>query len=83
MINNQSQVEEQEFINEVGTLVFQSAIMVFLATEGESKAEEFEDFVNKNVESNHFMEDLCEHYPEFEKILQEEMLAFQKKFALK
>jgi hypothetical protein len=69
--------EQQDFLEEVGTLVFQSALMQYIFANEESKIEEFEKFISDNVGSDSFMDSLCAEYPDFEKILRDEMIAFQ------
>lgn len=69
--------EQQVFLEEVGTLVFQSALMQFIFISDDVQAEAFENFINNNVGSDSFMEELCAEYPEFEIILVAEMKAFQ------
>ncbi len=69
--------ENQLFIEEVGTLVFQSALMKYLAIESEQTAREFETFINLNIGSDDFMENLCTNYPLFNEMLNTEMNAFR------
>jgi len=69
--------EIQSFMMEVGTLVFQSALMKYLAIEPEEKTREFEVFINLQVNSDNFMIELQKKYPDFTSILEEEMQAFQ------
>jgi hypothetical protein len=69
--------ENQLFIEEVGTLVFQSALMKYLAIESEKTAREFETFINLNIGSDDFMESLCTSYPLFNEMLNTEMNAFR------
>ncbi|MCB9810857.1 MAG: hypothetical protein H6779_00850 [Candidatus Nomurabacteria bacterium] len=68
---------EQAFAEEVGTLVFQSALMKYLAITPEETSREFESFINLNVGAENFFEILCEKYPDFCELLDEEMKAFQ------
>jgi hypothetical protein len=69
--------EQQAFLEEVGTIVFQSALMQFIFLNDKASVEEFDKFLNDNVGSDSFMEILCTEYPNFEKILRDEMIAFQ------
>jgi hypothetical protein len=72
------EVEEgQSFVEEVGTLVFQSALMRYYV-EHEEETEAFDSFVESHVAHESFMEELCAEYPEFEKLLINEMQAFAK-----
>ncbi len=65
------------YMEEIGTLVFQSALMQYIATQSEDDAKIFESFVNQNIESESFLEILFSEYPLFEKFLTAEMQAFQ------
>ncbi len=81
MDNPQSQTnvsDEEAFAEEVGTLVFQSALMQFLAAAEEVKAKEFETYVETHAASEDFIERLCEAYPEFEQLLKDEMLTLEE-----
>lgn len=69
--------EESQLVEEVGTLVFQSALMYYLASHDEAGNETFESYVSEHVTSESFMEDLCQEFPEFEQVLLAEMRAFQ------
>ena len=74
--NNYSDPENLLFTEEVGTLVFQSALMKYLASEQEETTREFETFVNLQIGSDKFIESLCTRYPKFGEILNEEMAIF-------
>ena len=77
--SNDSVVNEEEiYAEELGTIVFQSALMKYLVTQDESKATTFNTFIEAYIGTETFLEDLCNEYPEFEKILREEMLLLQK-----
>lgn len=68
--------EAEQFMNEVGTLVFQSALMKYLAVTAEDRVREFETFINLQINSNNFFENLQTNYPDFGGFLDEEMKAF-------
>jgi hypothetical protein len=69
--------EESQLVEEVGTLVFQSALMYYLASHDEAGNDQFETYVTEHVASESFMDDLCQEFPEFEQVLLAEMRAFQ------
>lgn len=69
--------EGQVFMNDVGTLVFQSALMKYLALEEEDKLREFETYINLQVGAENFVEELYANYPKFGEILIGEMTAFK------
>jgi hypothetical protein len=74
--NNPEAEENSEYMEEIGTLVFQSALMMFLAEATPAEAEAFESFIEENISSESFIEELCQKFPEFEKLLSSEMNAF-------
>jgi len=67
---------QKTFLEEVGTLVFQSALMRYLAEQTTSKGDNFENFIQTHVASETFIDELCRDYPEFEKLLNREMESF-------
>lgn len=77
VFSNPEGEDQQSFLEEVGTLVFQSALMKFIFVSDDAQVELFENFINENVSSDSFIEILCAQYPEFETILVSEMNAFQ------
>lgn len=70
--------EEEAFAGEVGELVFQSALLQFLATLDEEASKGLEDFVEANGGDEDFMEKLFALYPEFEDVLKLEMLTISE-----
>lgn len=81
-LNDYTSNESLLFTEEVGTLVFQSALMKYLASESEEVTREFETYINLQVGSEKFIENLCEKYPAFGEILNEEMVAFMSEFKI-
>ncbi len=69
--------DEVEFTEEIGNLVFQSALMQFLAEEEAETAERFEAFVETHVAEENFIEVLCAEYPKFRDLLQQEIAVLQ------
>lgn len=67
---------QKTFLEEVGTLVFQSALMRYLAEHTYNEAETFENFIQSHVASETFVEELCSDYPDFEELLNAEMRSF-------
>ncbi len=67
--------DNQSFVEEVGTLVFQSALMRYYVLHEEDTAN-FDAFIESHVAQESFMEDLCAEYPDFESLLVSEMKAF-------
>ncbi len=69
--------DEQSLVEEVGTLVFQSALMRYYSLH-EEETKTFDAFIESHVSHESFMEELCAEYPDFEKLLVSEMQAFTK-----
>jgi hypothetical protein len=67
--------EQQLFIEEMGTLVFQSALMQQMTIFSEAEAKSFEDFINNNIAEDSFIDALCAEYPSFQQLLLKEMSA--------
>jgi len=76
MFDETKSEEAERFLEEVGTLVFQSALMRYLAAHTDAESDVFEAYVDEHVTQPSFMEDLCAEYPEFENFLKQEMMAF-------
>lgn len=76
-INDYQSAEAMMFTEEVGTLIFQSALMRYLTTESEEVTREFETYINLQIGSESFIENLCTKYPHFGEVLNFEMLAFK------
>lgn len=76
-LNDYTSNEAMLFTEEIGTLVFQSALMKYLVVESEETVREFETYINLQIGSNNFIETLCKKYPSFGEILNSEMLAFK------
>lgn len=70
--------EEAEFAGEIGDIIFESALVRYIARESPEKVEEFETFINLNANAEDLIEKLYEKYPEFGKILDEETLAMKE-----
>jgi len=78
LIQNLETEEAENFMNEVGTLVFQSALTKYLAVASEEAVREFETFINLQVNSEKFFENLQNSFPEFGAFLEEEALALNE-----
>lgn len=67
--------EAGEFVNEVGILIFQSALTKYLAIASDNEAREFEAFMNLQINSEDFFEKIQKTYPDFGIFLEEEARA--------
>ncbi len=68
--------EQQHFFEEVGTLLFQSALMQHLSAISDIEAERFENFIESQIDTESFIDRLCLEFPLFEKTLTAQMQAF-------
>jgi hypothetical protein len=74
-LENPEGEDQQIFIEEMGTLVFQSALMQQMSNFSAEEAESFENFINNNIASDSFIDALCAEYPSFQQLLLQEMTA--------
>ena len=78
---NDYALEEEQYAEEVGSVAFESALIKFLSTQTEEAILAFNSYIEARVETETFLKDLCNEYPEFEKLLREEMSLLQKELA--
>lgn len=76
-----SDEEQEAFLEEVGTIIFKSTVLRYLNTIPDEEAEHFEVFIKEHSESENFIDELTNKYPEFKFLLDEEMEAFQKELS--
>ncbi len=72
-VNQIDSKDENVFAEELGTLVFQSALMQYLAEEDEEQSNQFESYIDAHVAEDNFLESLCSSYPRFEELLKQEI----------
>ncbi len=77
VFDNPNGKERNAFMEEVGTIIFQSALMKYLIMVTDSKAKIFESFIFLNISNKNFVYLICKEYPEFESVLVSEIRAFQ------
>ncbi len=76
--NNQTNLTEDEiFAEEVGALVFEGALLQFLAEADEETAKAFEEYVEENAAEENFISELSETYPAFAELLNKEIATLQ------
>ncbi len=79
---NYTEIKSTDLFNsEVGTLIFRSALLKYIASEKEEIVQEFETFINLQVKAEDFIERLCEKYPTFAEVLSSEMKFFSKELS--
>ncbi len=81
--NNQDRAETdvdsdtEELAEELGSIVFESALMQYLADAEEGETKAFEAYVDEHVSEDNFLEELCEKFPAFKECLGTEMAVMQ------
>ncbi len=76
-IKEMSEAQKADFVERVGNIVMESAILRLLSTLDEKQVEELETKLVEDVEAEELFAHLLKNYPEFETIIAEEMAAFQ------
>lgn len=69
---NEEDLDEVTYINKVGELVFESALLRFVTEVNDEVANEFETFVKLHLANEDFVELLTNKYPRFAVLLAEE-----------
>ncbi len=76
-LNEMSLEEQQQFLESVGALVIESAVLKFVVSVMPSEREMFEAWLESHQKSDTLLEEALVAYPAFAEILTEEMEAFQ------
>lgn len=66
------EAEERAFAEEVGSLIFQSALVRFIAEEEPATVASFETYVSTHAAEEDFLITLAAKFPNFQKFLTEE-----------
>jgi len=74
--------EGEILLNEIGSLALESANLKYLTAASEEEQAEFVDFVEKNESDEDLLIKMLEIFPEFEKILTQEMKEIQEDLKL-
>lgn len=83
MTNQSDEVTiDANYAEEIGVLVFQSALMRFVAEQDEVMVQTFQDYVSAKAEQEDFIVILCEAFPDFEAILLDEMIILDQELRL-
>lgn len=72
------EVEESAFRDEVGTVIFQSALLRFVAEAEPAVVAGFESYVSTHAEKEDFLVTLAASYPRFQELLTEEASLLEK-----
>lgn len=72
-----SEIEKRVFLDEVGTLVIESAVLKFMLTLTEEAQRAFESWIETHVDSEHFLTEIAAEYPDFERVVLEEIAAYK------
>lgn len=69
---------DEDYAEEIGVLVFQSALMRYVAEQEEARVESFQVYITEYADHEDFMIKLCVEYPDFEHILLDEMITLDR-----
>ncbi len=72
-----SVAEREEFLESVGSVVIESAVLKFMVSLSLEEQQAFESWLETHKEDSDVLEKALETYPLFAEIVQEEMEAFQ------
>lgn len=72
-----SETERETYLAEVGTTLFESALLTFMLTLSEGERTDFEAFLSTAGEGSELMEKLVEAYPGFADELNAEIVRFR------
>jgi hypothetical protein len=72
-----SEAEREEFLESVGSVVIESAVLKFMVSLSLGEQQVFESWLETHKEDSSVLEKALETYPLFAEIVQEEMEAFQ------
>lgn len=76
ILNNYDSDDSFAYMEEIGTLIFQSALMLYITSQSDADVAEFEEYISTNITSETFIDDLCLLYPIFKELLIDEIKAF-------
>lgn len=76
-LNTMSHEEQSDFLNRVGELIIESAVLRYVVTLEPSERDAFTAWLETHQYDETLLQDACENYPDFAEILTEEMDAFQ------
>jgi len=77
-IDKMPEDERAEFMERVGSIVVDAAVSRLLVTLTESEVEQLQKYLDMSTESDDVFAYLLRNYSQFEKIVEEEIAAFQK-----
>jgi hypothetical protein len=66
---------ENMLIEEVSSLIFESAVVGYFAVISETEQNAFTEYVESNVSKENFLDSVCQEFPAFEEYLKNEMVA--------
>jgi hypothetical protein len=73
-----SEAEQAQFMDEIGSLVMESAALRFLADLDDSEQKRFTDFIEKRENTADVLTDLLQEFPAFAEVIQEEMTTLEE-----
>ena len=76
--SNMSEEEKAELLDDVGSLIIESATLRFIVESDAAEAERFESFVEEHAEEDEMLQNVLKSFPRFEELLQEEIVVFKE-----
>lgn len=73
-----SEGDQQTFLAEIGDVVFDAALLRLVAGLSDGQGLALDHYLEDEPSADVLMKHLVDHYPEFETILQEEMIALRE-----
>lgn len=77
-LNELSEDERQEFLDEIGGVILESAVLNFLLTLDEAEHAQFQEFLSTAGEGESLLEALATTYPGFVAVLETEISKFRE-----
>ena len=69
--------EKAELLDDIGSLIMESSVLRFVATGEEKEVASLEQFLEKHENDDALLEKLLKEFPSFQKIIEEEIVAFK------
>jgi hypothetical protein len=76
-----SDEEKAELLDDIGSVVLESAMLRFMTEGSEADAAAFSSFIESHEESENMLEAVIAAFPQFGAILEEEIVAFKREAA--
>lgn len=72
-----SDVEKAELLDDVGSVIMESAVLKFVAGSKKKEVQDFEKFLDAHENDDALIESILKEFPTFQEMLEEEIVAFK------